>query len=45
MPDQYPWCFASWFERPTTPAQIKTSYRFKTDQMNVPDAVAVSPYW
>ena len=43
--NQYPWCSARWFERSATPAQFKTIYRFKTDQLNVPDDFEVSPEW
>jgi putative transposase len=43
--NQYPWCSARWFERVATPAQIKTIYRFKTDQINLPDDFEVSPEW
>jgi putative transposase len=43
--NQYPWCSARWFERSATPAQIKTIYRFKTDQLKVPDEFEVSPDW
>ena len=42
---QYPWCSAHWFERTATPAQIKTIYRFKTDQLKVLDDFEVSPEW
>ena len=35
--NQYPWCSAAWFERTASPAQVKTIYRFKTDQVNVDD--------
>jgi putative transposase len=41
---QYPWCSARWFERTATPAQIKTLYRFKTDQLKVPDDFDVSDW-
>jgi putative transposase len=34
---QYRWCSAAWFERTATPAQVKTIYRFKTDQIRVFD--------
>jgi len=34
---QYPWCSARWFERSATPAQIKSVYRFKIDQVKVYD--------
>ena len=43
--NQYPWCSARWFERTATPAQIKTLYRFKTDQLQLPDAFEVSADW
>jgi putative transposase len=43
--NQYPWCSARWFERTATPAQIKTIYRFKTDQLKVPDDFEVCPDW
>ena len=43
--NQYPWCSARWFERTATPAQIKTLYRFKTDQVKLPDDFEVSPDW
>ena len=43
--NQYPWCSARWFERTATPAQIKTIYRFKIDQMKVPDDFEASPDW
>jgi putative transposase len=36
--NQYRWCSASWFERETPPARVKTIYSFKTDQLKVPDA-------
>jgi putative transposase len=35
--NQYPWCSAAWFERAASPAQIKTIYSFKTDQVEVYD--------
>lgn len=35
--NQYPWCSAAWFEQNATPAQVKTIYSFKTDQLNVQD--------
>ena len=34
---QYPWCSAAWFERVASPAQVKTMYGFKTDQVKVED--------
>ncbi len=43
--NHYPWCSARWFERTATPAQIKTLYRFKTDQLKVSDDFRVSPDW
>jgi putative transposase len=33
----YPWCSAAWFERTASPAQVKTIYRFKIDQVKVED--------
>jgi putative transposase len=35
--NQYRWCSAAWFERTATPAQVRTIYAFKTDQVNVHD--------
>jgi putative transposase len=35
--NQYRWCSAAWFERTATPAQVKSIYRFKTDQVQVFD--------
>ena len=43
--NQYPWCSAAWFERTATPAQVKTVYRFKIDQLNVYDDYIVAPEW
>jgi putative transposase len=43
--NHYPWCSARWFERVATPAQVKTLYRFKTDQIKVPDEFEVSMDW
>jgi putative transposase len=45
LANSYPWCSARWFERPATPAQIKTIYNFKTGQIKVPDDFEVSPDW
>ena len=33
----HPWCSAAWFERTASPAQVKTIYGFKTDQVKVED--------
>jgi putative transposase len=33
----YRWCSAAWFERTVTPAQVKTIYGFKIDQLRVLD--------
>jgi putative transposase len=41
----YPWCSARWFERVATPAQIKTIYKIKYDQLNVTDDFKVSDDW
>ena len=35
--NQYPWCSAAWFERVGSPAQVKTIYSFKIDQVKVED--------
>ena len=35
--NQYRWCSAAWFERTASPAQVKTIYGFKTNQIKVPD--------
>jgi putative transposase len=35
--NQYPWCSAGWFERTASPAQVRSIYRFKTDQLDVLD--------
>ena len=35
--NQYRWCSASWFERVTSPAMVKTIYSFKIDKLNVFD--------
>ncbi len=35
--NQYPWCSASWFERTASPAQVKTIYSFKNDNLKVHD--------
>src|SRR6266571_4994972 len=35
--NQYPWCSARWFEREASPAMVKSIYRFKTDQLQIPD--------
>ncbi|MDB6040553.1 MAG: hypothetical protein JWM99_4394 [Verrucomicrobiales bacterium] len=43
--NQYPWCSAAWFERTASPAQVKTIYRFKTEQMQVPDEFDPAPEW
>jgi len=35
--NQYRWCSAAWFERTASTAQVKSIYRFKVDQVRVPD--------
>jgi len=35
--NQYPWCSAGWFERTARPAQVKTVYGFKIDNLKVLD--------
>ncbi|MBL9168364.1 MAG: hypothetical protein JNN07_11535 [Verrucomicrobiales bacterium] len=42
---QYPWCSAGWFERTASPAQVRTIYRFKTDQLQIADEFEPSPDW
>ena len=42
---QYPWCSAGWFERTASPAQVKSVYRFKTDQVKVFDEFEPSNEW
>jgi putative transposase len=42
---QYPWCSARWFERVATPAQIKTVYGFKNDQLKILDDFETSSDW
>jgi putative transposase len=42
---QYPWGSASWFERTARPAQVKTIYSFKVDQLRVYDEYEVAPEW
>ena len=34
---QYHWCSAAWFERVASPAQVKSIYSMKIDQVKVPD--------
>jgi putative transposase len=43
--NQYPWCSAGWFERAATEAQVKSIYRFKTEQVRVLDEFTVAPEW
>jgi putative transposase len=43
--NQYPWSSAGWLERTATPAQVKTIYSFKTDQLEIYDAYAPAPEW
>jgi putative transposase len=35
--NQYRWCSAAWLERSASPAQLKTIYGFKIDQLRVKD--------
>jgi len=41
--NQYRWCSAAWFERTASAAQVNSIYRFKTDQIRVPDDFDPSP--
>jgi len=43
--NQYPWCSAAWFERTALPSQVQTIYRFKVDQVKVPDDFEVIDDW
>jgi putative transposase len=43
--NQYPWCSAAWFERTARPAQVKTIYGFKVDQLRIHDAYEVASEW
>ena len=45
VPNQYPWCSAAWFERTVRPAQVKTIYSLKTDQIQVRDEFEVASDW
>ncbi|QIF03594.1 hypothetical protein G5S37_19390 [Roseimicrobium sp. ORNL1] len=42
---QYPWCSASWFERTSSPAQVKAIYRFQTGRVQVKDDFEPSVDW
>ena len=42
---QYPWCSAGWFERTASPAMVKSIYRFKTDNVSVPDEFEAVADW
>jgi putative transposase len=41
--NQYRWCSAAWFEHTARPAQVKTIYGFKIDQLRVLDDFEVVP--
>ncbi len=43
--NQYPWCSAAWFERTATPAQVKTIYNLKTDQLQAYDEYEPALDW
>jgi putative transposase len=43
LANQYPWCSAPWFERASSPAMVKSIYRFKTDRLLVPDEFQPAP--
>lgn len=43
--NRYPWCSAAWFERTARPAQVKTIYGFKIDNLNVYDDYEVAREW
>jgi putative transposase len=44
-PKEYPWCSAGWFERETTPAIVRSIYRFKTNDLKVDDDFECSDDW
>jgi len=43
--NQYPWCSAAWFERTSSPAMVKSIYRFKLDRVQVFDEFELAPEW
>ena len=43
--NQYPWCSARWFERKASQAIAKSIYRFKTDQLGIPDDFEAVDDW
>jgi putative transposase len=43
--NQYPWCSAAWFEGGASVAMVQSIYRFKVDQLRVPDEFEVAPEW
>ena len=43
--NQYPWCSAGWFERSSSPATVKSIYRFKLDQVRVFDPFEPQVDW
>jgi putative transposase len=42
---QYPWCSASWFERTSPEAIVKSIYNFKFDRLSVADDYPVAQDW
>ncbi len=42
---QYPWCSAAWFEQISSPAIVKSIYRFKIDTLQIEDGYTPSPEW
>jgi putative transposase len=45
LANQYPWGSAAWFERTSSPAMVKSIYRFKADKLPVFDEFTSSPEW
>jgi len=43
--NQYPWCSAAWFERTARPAQVRTIYGMRIDQVRILDDYDVAPEW
>ena len=45
LANQYPWCSAAWFERTSSPAQVRTIYQFRTDKLRIEDDFDPAPDW
>ena len=42
---EYPWCSARWFERVASTAKVESTYRFKTEGVQVPDDYDPAEDW